>query len=100
MDAQHRVESVGDAENYISRLSKVKIKFEQNLLGLKTREKNDIIPPRFVIDRVVKEMTDFIEKPVEDNILYSSLKTKMEKADDISAEEQARILELTKNEIV
>jgi len=99
MDAQHRVETVGDAENYISRLSKVKIKFEQNLQGLKIREQQGIIPPNFVIERVLKEMSDFITKPVEENILYSSLKTKLEEAENISAADQQRLLALASEEI-
>lgn len=99
MDAQHRVETVTDAENYISRLSKVKTKFQQNLQGLKIREQQGIIPPSFVIERVLKEMTDFVNQPVEENILYSSLKTKMEKTEAISTAEQAQLLKLAAVEI-
>jgi len=99
MDAQHVVETSEDAENYISRLSKVKTKFEQNLQGLKIREQQGIIPPTFVIERVLKEMTEFVEQPVEENILYASLKTKIEKAEVINAEEQERLLTLAAAEI-
>jgi len=99
MDAQHQVETVGDAENYISRLSKVKTKFSQNLRGIKIREQQGIIPPGFVIDRVLKQMTDFIEQPVEENILYFSFKKKMEKAEKISTSEQQRLLGLAAAEI-
>jgi len=100
MDAQHQVNSVGDAENYIARLNKVKVKFSQNLEGLKLREEKGILPPRFVIDRVLEEMTKFVAKPVEDNILYSSLKTKLSDAEDISSVEQTRLLNLAKEEII
>ena len=100
MDAQHQVNSVEDAENYISRLHKVKVKFEQNLEGLKLREEKGILPPRFVIDRVLEEMTEFVGKPVEENILYSSLQKKLSDAVDISTDEQARLLSLAKEEIV
>jgi len=92
MDAQHQVNTVEDADNYISRLSKVKTKFSQSLEGLKIREQRQIIPPIFVINRVLDEMNGFVATPVEENILYSSLKVKMEKTDDISAEQQTRIL--------
>ncbi len=99
MDAQHQVNNVEDAHNYISRLTKVKIKFAQNLEGLKIREQKGIIPPRFVIDRVLSEMTEFIAKPPQENILYTSLKAKLEKAEDISAEQQTQILTLAETEI-
>lgn len=91
MQAQHQVHSVGDAENYLSRLQKVKIKFAQTLEGLKIREAKGIIPPKFVIERVLTEMNDFVATPVQDNILYSSFKTKLAYT-DISADEQARLL--------
>jgi uncharacterized protein (DUF885 family) len=100
MDAQHQVNSIEDAENYISRLHKVKVKFEQNLEGLKLREEKGILPPRFVIDRVLEEMTEFVGKPVEENILYSSLQKKLSDAVGISIVDQARLLSLAKEEIV
>lgn len=91
MQAQHQVHSMGDAENYLSRLQKVKLKFAQTLEGLKIREAKGIIPPKFVIERVLTEMNDFVATPVQDNILYSSFKTKLADT-DISADEQARLL--------
>ncbi|EGT3626224.1 DUF885 domain-containing protein [Morganella morganii] len=91
MQAQHQVHSVGDAENYLSRLQKVKLKFAQTLEGLKIREAKGIIPPKFVIERVLSEMNDFVATPIQDNILYSSFKTKLADT-DISADEQARLL--------
>ncbi len=92
MEAQHQVHTVEDAENYLSRLEKVKVKFAQNLEGLKLREEKGIIPPRFVIDRVLTEMNDFVATPIKENILYTSLQTKMAEAEDISEEEQRQLL--------
>ncbi|MFB2641535.1 DUF885 family protein [Shewanella bicestrii] len=98
MQAQHQVHSVEDAENYLSRLIAVKTKFGQTLEGLKLREAKGIIPPKFVIERVLTEMNDFINAPVEDNILYSSFKTKLADT-QISADEQARLLAQAKANI-
>ncbi|MFB2660311.1 DUF885 domain-containing protein [Shewanella mangrovisoli] len=98
MQAQHQVHSVEDAENYLSRLIAVKTKFGQTFEGLKLREAKGIIPPKFVIERVLTEMNDFINAPVEDNILYSSFKTKLADT-QISADEQARLLTQAKANI-
>jgi uncharacterized protein (DUF885 family) len=101
MDAQHQVNTVEDADNYISRLSQVNRKFTQSLEGLKLIESKGVIPPRFVIDRVLDEMQSFVTKPVKENILYVSLKDKMTKAEEaatvndesvFSKEVQTRIL--------
>jgi uncharacterized protein (DUF885 family) len=83
MDASHQINSVEDAENYISRLGELRRKHEQYLLGLKIREGKEIIPPRFVVDRVVQQMQDFVATPAQENILYESLARKLEEAEGI-----------------
>jgi len=92
MEAQHQVNTVEDAENYLSRLEKVKVKFSQTMKGLKIREQKGIIPPRFVIERVLTEMNDFVAKPIQENILYSSLAKKMAESNDITSEQQQQLL--------
>ena len=93
MDSMHQVNSVEDAEHYLSRMSELPRKHEQYLLGLKIREGLDIIPPRFVIERVLKEMRDFVATPASDNILYTSLAKKLEEAEDIDASQADALLE-------
>ncbi|MEE4245814.1 MAG: DUF885 domain-containing protein [Kangiellaceae bacterium] len=99
MDGQHQVNDVRDAEDYVKRLHAVKLKFEQIGKGLAIREQNDIIPPQFVIDRVLTEMNEFVATAPEENILYTSLKAKMEKA-QLPPAEIDRILAETKDAIV
>lgn len=91
MQAQHQVHSVEDAENYLARLQAVQTKFGQTMEGLTLRESRGIIPPKFVIERVLTEMNDFVNTPVQENILYTSFQTKLAKT-DISADEQVRLL--------
>jgi len=93
MDSSHQVHSLEDAENYLSRMGELPRKHEQYLLGLKIRESKGIIPPRFVIDRVLDEIREFVATPAKENILYTSLATKMEEAEEISDDEAAEILE-------
>ena len=92
MEAQHQINSVEDAEFYISRLKQLPRKFSQVTDGLKIREEQQILPPTFVVTRVTDEMTGFVDTKTEDNILYSSLKTKLDKLDSISTEEKSNIL--------
>ncbi|GAB4517194.1 MAG: DUF885 domain-containing protein [Haliangiales bacterium] len=99
MDSMHRVEEVEDAENYIARLSKVKIKFGQVLEGLKIREEKDILPPRFVVDRVLDEMRTFVATPAKENILYTSLAGKIDKAGSFSDADKERVLAAAEGEI-
>jgi len=83
MDSSHQVNSIEDAENYISRMGELRRKHEQYLLGLQLRENNGIIPPRFVVDRVLDEMRNFVATPAKENILYESLARKLGEAEDI-----------------
>jgi uncharacterized protein (DUF885 family) len=76
----HQIKNARDAKNYTERLSKFPDKFSQVLDGLRVREAKGIIPPRFVIERVLLEMSNFISKPANENILYTSAKEKLEKA--------------------
>jgi len=99
MDSSHQVSSVEDAENYLSRMSELPRKHEQYLLGLRIRESEGIIPPRFVIDRVLEQMRDFVATPAKENILYTSLARKLEEAEDIDETEAAELLALVEASI-
>ncbi|WP_185967959.1 DUF885 domain-containing protein [Thalassotalea sp. PS06] len=92
MEASHQVHTVEDAENYNSRLSELPRKFDQYLMDLRIREEKGIIPPRFVIDRILEEMQNFVDTPATENILYTSLVTKMDDSEEISDEQQQQLL--------
>jgi uncharacterized protein (DUF885 family) len=59
---------------------------------LRIREERNIIPPRFVIERVLDEMRNFVETPPEENILYTSLAAKMAEAEEISEAQTTEVL--------
>ena len=93
MDAQHQVNTLEDAENYLSRMSELPRKHEQYLLGLQIRESRDIIPPRFVIERILEEMRNFVATPGQENILYTGLAKKLEEAEEIDEDQAADVLQ-------
>ena len=92
MNSSHQIKSLEDAEHYLSRMSEVPRKYAQQLLGLKLREDRGIIPPRFVIERVLDEIQGFVDTPAQENILYTSLAEKMEEAEEIDADSATEIL--------
>lgn len=75
----HRLLSPKDCEYYVMRLNAVPKKFDQLLEGLKVREQKQILPPRFVVEEVLKEMGEFIAKPAPENILATSFKERAAK---------------------
>ncbi len=91
---QHPVDNQKDAENYIVRLNKIPLAFAQAQEGLNKREALKIIPPQFVIEKVLLQMREFAVTPARKNILYISLEEKLKKVSDneINPEQRAKIL--------
>ena len=94
MATQHPVETAKDAENYVARLDKVPTMVDQVMEGLLVREQEKIIPPTFVVEKVLKEMGAFVATGPKQNILYSSLQDKFSELKDsqISKEQQDKFL--------
>jgi uncharacterized protein (DUF885 family) len=88
MESTHQVHSVGDAEDYVSRLNAVGVQFDQVLEGLRHREELGIHPPQFVVTKVLEEMNAFVATPPEEGILMTALLEKMDEADLPESEQQ------------
>ncbi len=99
MESAHQVNSVGDAEDYNARLSKIGTKFAQVQEGLKLREQKGILPPTFVFEKVIAEIDNFVKSPVEQNILYSSFEKKLNEAASIDGDTKQRLLANAKQQI-
>ena len=98
MESTHQVHSIGDAEDYVTRLSLVGISFDQVIEGLEHREKLGILPPQFLVDKVLEEMRNFVATPVDEGILFAALVEKMEEA-KLELTEQQRIGLAARSEI-
>ncbi|MEP7014939.1 MAG: DUF885 domain-containing protein [Verrucomicrobiota bacterium] len=85
----HRLLAKQDCEYYVMRLDGVPKKFDQLLESLKLRENKQILPPRFVVGEILKEMSEFIAKPATENILATSFKTRAAKIDKLTESERA-----------
>ncbi len=85
----HRLLAPRDCGYYLDRLHALPRKFDQTLEGLRLREQMGIIPPRFVVEEVLKEMRDFIAQPPAANILATSFKTRAAKIGSLSEQQRA-----------
>ncbi|MBE9549679.1 MAG: DUF885 domain-containing protein [Proteobacteria bacterium] len=86
MATQHQITSLREAEDYIARLNNFEWKFSGLVESLRLRETKGIIPQKFVVKKVLKEMQGFIGKPAEDNILYTAFVEKVDKLDDLATD--------------
>ena len=76
---QHPVASEGEARDYLERLRKIPVAAGQVMEGLEAREAAGILPPTFVVEKVLAEMRLFADAPAAENILYTSLQEKLAK---------------------
>jgi uncharacterized protein (DUF885 family) len=89
MANQHRLLAPRDCDYYIQRLNALPTKFDQLLESLRVREQKQILPPRFVVEKVLKEMTGFVAQPAAQNILASSFKERAAKIKDLDDTQRA-----------
>jgi uncharacterized protein (DUF885 family) len=88
----HPIADRRDVHNYTARLTAFGRKFDQLLEGLRLRESKGIVPPKFVIERVLTEMRAFIAVPARENILYINLRTKLARVTAVPGSERSRLL--------
>jgi uncharacterized protein (DUF885 family) len=99
MLTMHPVVSKLEGRNYVKRLGRFGVKFDQVMEGLVVREKKGILPPKFVIRRVLDEMTAFIDQPANENPLYTVFKDKLEKLSRVDARDRESLLATAEAEI-
>lgn len=99
MASTHQINSKRDAEYYILRLAQFRRKFQQILEGLTIREQMGVIPPRFVFDKVLTEMQGFVDTPVEENILYTTMVEKLAKIPGLDSKIRDTLAAKTKGTI-
>jgi len=91
---QHTITDVGDAEDYIARISAVPTLFEQLMDGLYRRADKGIIPPGFVFPMVIDDSRNIIQgapfDESEDSAIYRDFKDKLTQL-DLESDEQARL---------
>lgn len=93
MATVHTIGDADEARDYITRLTRFDTKFEQLLEGLRLREARGVVPPRFVIEKVLAEMRGFIASPATENILYTSLRKGVEGLEGLGEGERSALLE-------
>ncbi len=96
----HPVVSKLEGRNYVKRLGRFGVKFDQVMEGLLVREKKSVLPPKFVIRRVLDEMTAFIATPANENPLYTVFRDKLEKLSKVSAADCESLLAAVEAEII
>lgn len=83
MAQSQQVNDATDAQHYVTRLEAFPAKFAQLVASLEARERRGVVPPHFAIVKTLEQMRGFIGTDPRDNVLYTSLR---ERLDGIPAE--------------
>lgn len=94
----HRINDVAGARDYVERLAKFGWKFDGVLESIRLRESKGVLPPKFVIARVLEQMRSFTATPAGESALYTNLSDKLGKL-EVSEGERERLLADTRREI-
>jgi uncharacterized protein (DUF885 family) len=86
----HQIKDQRDAENYIARLRQFPRKFDQTLEQLAKRDELGIVPPEFLVTKVLKQMRDFVEAGVDANVLVTSFVEKLGKIPEAEMDQATR----------
>jgi uncharacterized protein (DUF885 family) len=86
----HRVTTRGEAQDYIARLQKFPRKFAQVIEGLRAQQAARILPPQFLVEKVLLQMHGFAARPARENMLYTSFKAKLDAIPLADMDEQTR----------
>jgi len=97
----HPVESIEDAEDYVSRLWAVGDQVRQLLEGLAVREEMGIYPPRYILEWSAQQLRDFLGKRGTSDksisprslIVYTTFRDRLANLDGLAADKQQALLD-------
>lgn len=84
----HQLKDKTDAEQYISRLKQFDRVFAQVVEDLNIRAAKGVVPPRFVLEKVLSEVTGLTAGAVEQQLLYTHFTTAIAKIEGLSEAER------------
>ena len=85
LSTYHQIKGRRSAKRYIQRLNMVPWKIAGLIKSLRAREEAGVIPPRFVIEKSLTQIENFISASIEENPLYTSFVEKLGKSDKFSS---------------
>lgn len=100
MDSQHKIKTQTDADAWLLRMEA----FAKEMANERERASSDfekgLIPPKYIIETVIKQLNAVIETPIEKNILSVSLAKKLKDANMDIDQHQKPALNILKNSII
>jgi uncharacterized protein (DUF885 family) len=95
----HQVRSVDDARDYVARLSRFGVALDQAIESIRYRAERGIVPPRFVVRAVAREVEEFIGVSEGRNVLYTEFEKKLELLEEIPESARVELLDSARRKL-
>lgn len=96
------IETKQDAEDFIQRLEQFPTAFNQMLEGEKVKAEKGLLPPEYILDKVIEQSIAFMTQP-EKNMLYLAFSDYIDNINDINDNEKTilktKCLEIIENSV-
>ena len=100
LTSAHPVRNVRDAENYLARLAQAGARMDEGMAEAKAAAANGIIPPRFVLERVIGQVDGFVAAPAAQNPLVATFDERLaELGAAVSTEARAKFVAAATREV-
>jgi uncharacterized protein (DUF885 family) len=93
MITAHRVDGEEAAEDYLARLGKIGIAVDQILATLRYQEEQGIVPPRFVMTHVLREMRELISPSPEEHVFCLHLAESLDDVEGLDGATRSELLD-------
>jgi len=80
LNTYHAIRGRRSARRYLQRLGMIEWKLAGLQESLKMREDEDVFPPRFVIEKSLAQIHEFLSNPIDENPLYQNFVNKAEQS--------------------
>lgn len=95
----HQIHDLGDAEDYVERLSKVGAYVDQVIVGIDTRREEGLVAPRWVLEKALQSMREFLAVPARENVLATHFESTLGEIEEIPAEDRDGLYQSTVDQI-
>jgi uncharacterized protein (DUF885 family) len=90
LSTYHQIKGRRSVRRYLHRLSQVEWKLAGLRESLAAREAEGVLPPRFVLEKSIAQVQEFLDSPVEENPLYTTFRERMAESGRFSDRAQTR----------
>ena len=95
----HPLKQPKQAEAFVTRVSQFGVAFDQVLAGLEARRTSGVVPPRFVIEKVLTEMKAFAAHAPRENPMYVHFAARVDSIRGLTPERRRQLREHLEREI-